>query len=138
MAIVFNKIARKNPRDKSVKYYPSVKVVGRKTEKDLMERICRNTTLNEREAMMALAEVRQGIMDFLLDGYSVEFSDWASFRQTVTAKGAETVDKCDATLVRKVNVRCTLKKEFQEEVPRTFSLCFSADCPRRAECSVQP
>lgn len=127
MAIVFNKIARKNPRDKSVKYYPSVKVVGRKTEKDLMERICRNTTLNEREAMMALAEVRQGIMDFLLDGYSVEFSDWASFRQTVTAKGADTFDKCDATLVKKVNVRCVLKKEFQEEVQRKARFVYAGD-----------
>ena len=127
MAIVYNKIPRKSPRDKSVKYYPSVKVVGRKTEKDLMERICRNTTLNEREAMMALAEVRQGIMDFLLDGYSVEFSDWASFRQTVTAKGAETMDKCDATLVRKVNVRCVLKKEFQDEVQRKARFVYAGD-----------
>ena len=127
MAIVFNKIARKNPRDKSVKYYPSVKVVGRKTEKDLMERICRNTTLNEREAMMALAEVRQGIMDFLLDGYSVEFSDWASFRQTVTAKGADTMDKCDATLVKKVNVRCVLKKEFSDEMQRKARFVYAGD-----------
>lgn len=127
MAIVYNKIPRKSPRDKSVKYYPSVKVVGRKTERDLMERICRNTTLNEREAMMALAEVRQGIMDFLLDGYSVEFSDWASFRQTITAKGAETMDKCDATLVRKVNVRCTLKKEFQDEVQRKARFVYAGD-----------
>lgn len=127
MAIVFNKIARKNPRDKSVKYYPSVKVVGRKTEKDLVERICRNTTLNEREAMMALAEVRQGIMDFLLDGYSVEFSDWASFRQTVTANGADTMDKCDATLVKKVNVRCVLKKEFSEEMQRKARFVYAGD-----------
>lgn len=127
MAIVYNKIPRKNPKDKSVKYYPTVKLVGRKTEKDLMERICRNTTLNEREAMMALAEVRQGILDFILDGYSVEFSDWASFRTTITAKGAETKDKCDATLVRKVNVRCTLKKEFQDEVQRKARFVYAGD-----------
>ena len=127
MSIVFNRIARKNPQTKAVAFYPTPKLIGRKTEKDLAERICRNTTLNEREARMALAEVRQGILDFLLDGYSVEFSDWASFRPTFNAKGSELEKDCTPALIQRVNVRCTLRQEFVQEVQRKARFVYAGD-----------
>lgn len=118
MAIVTNKKAIKTPGRQEVKYYLIAKVVGRKTEKDLAERICRNTTLSMREAMMALAELRRGVEDFILDSYSVEISDWISFRPTIQSKGAETMAECDHSLVKSVHCRCNFSKEFRQTLQR--------------------
>lgn len=112
MSIVFNKMPKKNPVSKEVKFYPTAKLVGRKTEADLVERLTRNTTLNKGEARMVLDELRQAVLDFLMDSYSVEFSDWASFRPTITAEGADTKQACNANLVKKVMCRVSVDAEF--------------------------
>ena len=116
MAIVLNRILRKILGSKISKFYPTVKIIGHKSEEDLVERMCRDTTLNEREARMALSQVRIALLDFLMDGYSVEFTDWASFRPTVTSNGADTEKECTANLVKRVHCRCTFSKKFMQRL----------------------
>lgn len=118
MSMVFNKISKKNPQTKEVKFYPMIKLIGRKTEKDLAERLARNTTLSPGEARLAVEEMRQAVLDFLLDGYSVEISDWASFRPTFTAEGADTLEACTAALVKKVYCRVQVSKEFSDALQK--------------------
>ena len=119
MAIVYNKIARKDPHSKEVKYYPTIKLMGKKKEKDLVERLTRNTTLSRNEAWMVLGELRQAVLDFLMDSYSVEFSDWASFRPTITAAGADTKETCNANFIKKVMCRVTVDKDFDYELQKS-------------------
>ena len=126
MAILLNKIWRRLIGKKDTLVYPNVKIIGHKKEKDLVERMCRDTTLNENEARMALSQVKQALLDFLMDGYSVEFTDWASFRPTVSAEGSPTEKECTAAKVKRVNCRCTFSSEFMARLQKS-TFVFAGD-----------
>lgn len=57
MAIIYDKVAKKSPQDKSVKWYASVKTIKQVDDKEVARLIADETTLNPKEAEMAIAQL---------------------------------------------------------------------------------
>lgn len=120
MSILFSKVQRVNPRDAAApkKWYIVPNRVERKSEKEIAEALSKNTTLSRGEASLVLDELQSVILQFLLDGYSVEMGDWGSFRTTLNSEGAESEDACTPANVTSVNIRFVPGKEMKEALSK--------------------
>ena len=119
MAIFFNKTQRStNPSDKNaaMKWYPRVKSISLASEKEVAQLISDETTLNPKEAEMALAQLQKAVTILLKAGRNVRLGDWASFSVTVQAEGADTEEECTAQRIKKVVPHCRFSKEFQQSL----------------------
>ena len=79
----YNKTLRtSNPSDKNTekKWYPVAKSISPVTEKEVTKIIADETTLNSKEAEMAIAQVRKAIFILLKAGRTVKLGDWATSR----------------------------------------------------------
>ncbi len=115
MPIFYNKVQRKtNPGDKDseVKWYPVAKAIKRATQKEIANYIARETTLNPKEAEMAIALMGEATEFYLKHGYTVSLGDWASFNVALSASGAELEKDCGPHLVKKVVPHCRFAKTF--------------------------
>ncbi len=122
MTLLYRKIQRVNPLDKeaSRKWYPVVKSLGTLSEKEVAKRISDETTLNPKEAEMALAQLEKVLISGLLDGYTVKIGDWGSFQVTVNAEGVDSEKEVTATKITKVNVRFTAGKSLREAAQKAM------------------
>jgi len=116
MTILYKKIQRVNPlkKDEPRKWFPVVKSLGTLSEKEVAKRISDETTLNPKEAEMALAQLEKVLVSGLLDGYTVKIGDWGTFQVTVNATGTEAEKDANASKITKVNVRFTAGKSLRE------------------------
>ena len=116
MTLLYKKIQRVNPlkKDEPRKWYPVVKSLGTLSEKEVAKRISDDTTLNPKEAEMALAQLEKVLVSGLLDGYTVKIGDWGTFQVTVNATGADTEKDATASKITKVNIRFTAGKSLRE------------------------
>ena len=94
MAIVFNKVARKSPKDKSVKYYITPKTIKLMGLRDIAKLVAENTTMSPQEVELVLNSFVNKLQETLLNSYSVRLGDWASFHVTCSSKGASTAKDC--------------------------------------------
>lgn len=116
MAIIYDKVAKKSPQDKSVKWYASVNTIKQVDDKEVARLIADETTLNPNEALMAIAQLEKVLLNLLKSGYSVKMGDWASFSVSVNSRGVGTPDAVSANLIEKVNVNCRLSPSFKESL----------------------
>lgn len=116
MTILYKKIQRINPSNKEEprKWYPVVKSLGTLNEREVAKRISDETTLNPKEAEMALAQLEKVLINGLLAGYTVQLSNWGTFQITVNAKGTDTEKEVNASKITKVNVRFIAGKGLRE------------------------
>lgn len=116
MTLLYKKIQRVNPlkKDEPRKWYPVVKSLGTLSEKEVAKRISDETTLNPKEAEMALAQLEKVLISGLLDGYTVKIGDWGTFQVTVNATGADTEKEATASKITKVNIRFTAGQSLRE------------------------
>lgn len=139
MPIFFNKVHRiSNPSEKNSprKYYPVAKSIRRMNQKDVAKFISRETTLNPMEAEMAIAQLREAVIFFLKQGYTVSLGDWASFRVTLTTVGADTEAECTPARIRGVKPHCQFGKEFVRELQNVnFQLGSTMDSKRTVTSS---
>ncbi|MBR1732273.1 MAG: DNA-binding protein [Alloprevotella sp.] len=119
MSVIYDVIPRKSPKDKSVRYYASVNTIEKVGQHEVAELIADETTLNAKEAEMALAQLGKILKRLLQDGRSVELGDWASFHLTVNSNGSSTAKECTAANIKKVNVQCRFADKFREEMQHT-------------------
>lgn len=119
MAVIYDKVAKKNPQTKEVKWYASVKTIKQVDDKEVAKLIADETTLNPHEALMAIAQLEKVVLSLLKGGYSVKLGDWASFFLTASSLGAESADQVTANLIKQVNVRCRFGKEFKDSLSKT-------------------
>ena len=115
MAIFYNKTQRPvNPGDaeSAKKWYPRVKTLSLATEKEVARLISDETTLNPKEAEMALAQMSKVALNLLKSGRSVRLGDWGSISVTVSAKGADTEEDCGPKNITKVVPHVKFSKEF--------------------------
>ncbi len=120
MAILYSKVQRFNPRDIEAprKWYIVPSRVKLKSEKEISEALTKNTTLSRGEAGMAVDELQSVILQFLLDGYSVQMGDWGSFRLTLSSEGAESEGACTPNCVTAVNIRFLPGKAMKEALSK--------------------
>lgn len=115
MAIFYNKTQRPSiPSDKNSekKWYPRVKTLSLASEREVAQIISDETTLNPKEAEMALAQMAKAALVLLKAGRSVRLGSWATISVTVQAEGSDTEEDCTPSKIRKVVPHVKFSKEF--------------------------
>jgi predicted histone-like DNA-binding protein len=107
MSLLFNKIERGNPADPNApkKWYPILKSMGLVKEKEVAKKLADETTLNPKEAEMAVSLLLKVVTDLLLEGHTVQLGDLGSFRITLSSEGSVTEKEVTANKIKKLNVR---------------------------------
>ena len=120
MALFYNKTQRTNPSQPAApkKWYLIVKSIGRMTEKQVAKEISDETTLNPKEAEMAIYQFQKVLTKALLDGKTVQLGELGSFQITVKSKGVDNESEVTASLVERVNLRFTPSKELKSNLSK--------------------
>ena len=118
MAVFYNKMQRKNPSKPAepAKWYPILRRVEMMKEKDVARHISDETTLNPKEAEMAISQLKKVLIAALLNGQSVQLGDWGTFHLTLSSEGVATEAEVSPAQVKKVNIRFQAGKELQEAI----------------------
>ncbi len=100
---------KKNPIDKTVKYYiqaaPTVPVTFERIAKNISDRC----TVTEPDVLAVLNALQTEIVTAVQNGQSVRLGQIGSFRATLTSRGVSDKNNADvAVLVRAVRVRFTM------------------------------
>lgn len=120
MALIYNKVQRKNPLkpDEPAKWYPVLKTTRMKREKEVAREIADETTLNPKEAEMALSQLQKIMIRTLLSGQSIQLGDWGSFYLSLNTEGSATEAEATASKVKKINIRFTAGTELKEAISK--------------------
>jgi predicted histone-like DNA-binding protein len=120
MSIFYNKVERGNPMDPQApkKWYAVLKTIGQTGEKDVAKLIADETTLNRKEAEMALDQFEKILLRLLLDSHSVQLGDWGSFHLTCNSDGSDTKEEVGVTNIKNLNIRFTPGKELKEAIQK--------------------
>jgi predicted histone-like DNA-binding protein len=120
MPVFYNKMQRRNPSDASAtpKWYPTLRSTSMMKEKEVARQIADETTLNPKEAEMALSQLQKIMLRALHNGQTVQLGDWGSFYLTLNAEGSENEADANATKVKKVNIRFSPGKELKESIAK--------------------
>ena len=104
MAVFYNKMQRKNPSKPAepAKWYPVLRRVEMMKEKDVARHISDETTLNPKEAEMAISQLKKVLIAALLNGQSVQLGDWGTFHLTLSSEGVATEAEVSPAQVKKV------------------------------------
>lgn len=128
MPIVLNKVERGNPLQKEApkKWYVTLKTVTQLKESEVAKQIADETTLNRKEAEMALSQLEKVLTGNLLGSNSVQLGDWGSFHLTCNSMGEETKETLTAASVKGLNIRFTPGKALKEALTKA-SFVFAED-----------
>ncbi|MDR0542938.1 MAG: HU family DNA-binding protein [Dysgonamonadaceae bacterium] len=120
MSVFYNKVERGNPMNLSAgkKWYAVLKTISQIGEKDVAKLISEETTLNRKEAEMALDQFEKILLRLLLDGHSVQLGDWGSFHLTCNSKPSDTKQEVVAGNVQNLNIRFTPGKELKAAIQK--------------------
>jgi len=128
MAILFNRIEKGNPQNPLApkKWYPTIKTMTRKMEKDVAKEISDETTLNRNEAEMALAQLEKVLIANLLASNSLQIGDWGTFHLSCKGTGSATKEEVTAKNIKKLNIRFVAGKSLLQALEHaTFILAES-------------
>ena len=120
MSLIYKVVAKGDPRDKNLpkKFYARLKSIGQKQEKEVAKLLSDETTLNPKEAEMALSQFQKILLRLLLDGHSVQLGDWGSFRLTCNSEGNEEAEKVTANSIKNLNIRFQPGKDLKEQIAK--------------------
>jgi predicted histone-like DNA-binding protein len=120
MPVFFNKVERGNPADSSAPrmWHPVLKSTGLMKEKDVAKLLSEETTLNPKEAEMAIYQLFKVTVRLLLDGHTVQLGSLGSFRLTAHTRGAATEAEVTAALIQKLTVRFAESAEMKEAIAK--------------------
>lgn len=120
MPVFYNKVKRGNPLDRTApeKWYAVLKSIGRIGEKEVAKQVSDETTLNPKEAEMALSQFQKILVRSLLDGHTVQLGDWGSFQLTCNSNGSETKKEVGAGNIKNLNIRFTPGKELKDSIAK--------------------
>lgn len=118
MALIYSKIQRRNPLkpNEPAKWYPVLKTTKMIREKEVAKQIAEETTLNPKEAEMALSQLQKIMIRTLLNGQSIQLGDWGSFYLSLHTDGSDTEAEATAAKVKKINIRFTAGKELKDAI----------------------
>ena len=120
MPVFYNKVERGNPMNPTAakKWYAILKTVNQTGEKEVAALLSDETTLNRREAEMALAQFEKILVRLLLDGHSVQLGDWGSFHLTCNSKPSATKEEVNANNIQNLNIRFSAGKELKAAIQK--------------------
>lgn len=120
MPIIYNVQQKRNPAkpNEPRKWHLYCKSIGTVSESEVARQIAEETTLNPKEAEMALAQLRKIVLRNLQAGNTVRLGDWAYFYTTLQCEGAETEEEAVPAKVKKVAMHLGYDKTFQADLNR--------------------
>lgn len=120
MSIYFNSALRGNPAlpDEPKKWYPVIRSTGMKKERDVAKEIADETTLNPKEAEMAIYQLEKIMLRWLLEGKTVQLGELGSFRLTAKSSGVATEEDVTALQIKKLNLRFQPSKQLKEAIAK--------------------
>ena len=115
MPIFFNKTERGNPGNPaaSKRWYPVIKSTGLIKEHEVARLLADETTLNSKEAEMAVSQLLKVTTTLLLNGATVQLGALGSFRLTASTESSATEAEVTAAKIKKVNVRFTMSADLK-------------------------
>ncbi|OFX34901.1 MAG: hypothetical protein A2W92_17320 [Bacteroidetes bacterium GWA2_42_15] len=87
-------------------------------EKEVAKQISDETTLNPKEAEIALAQFQKVMIRNLLEGRTVQLGDWGSFHLTLSGTGSDTKEEVASANVTKINIRFNPGRELTEAISK--------------------
>jgi predicted histone-like DNA-binding protein len=120
MSVFYNKIERGNPSNPSAPklWYPVLKSTGMVREKEVARLLADETTLNPKEAEMAVAQLMKVVAAQLMNGSTVQLGDLGSFRLTAHTEGVASEAEVTAAQIKKANVRFTESEELKNALKK--------------------
>ena len=116
MTVKYNVVERGNPSNPAApkKFYPSIESSGRKTLRQMAERISQISTVSTADTMAVLEALLTTIPDELAAGNIVELGDFGNFWLKSNSEGADTAEAVRATQINTVLPRFIPGKEFKK------------------------
>ncbi|MBV6465521.1 MAG: DNA-binding protein [Anaerolineae bacterium] len=116
MTVKFNVVERGNPSNPAApkKFYPSIKSSGRKTLRQMAERISQISTVSSTDTMAVLEALLTTIPQELAAGNIVELGDFGNFWLKINAEGADTPETVRASQIGTTLPRFNAGKEFKK------------------------
>ena len=119
MSIIYNKVERINLKDpKQKKWYPVIKSTGQVKEKEVAKLLADETTLNPKEAEMAVSQLMKVVANLLLNGKTVQLGELGSFRITAKTEASDKKEEVTAAKIKKVNVRFSESGELKNAMEK--------------------
>lgn len=120
MPIFFNRVKRQNPSDRTAPqlWYPVLKSLGLVKEKEVAKQLADETTLNPKEAEMAIYQLFKVIIRLLLAGHTVQLGDLGTIRLTASSEGSATEEEANATKIKQLNARFIASEDFKTELKK--------------------
>jgi len=128
MPIFYNKVERINPqkREEPKKWYPSLKTVAQIQQKQVAKEIADETTLNPKEAEMALEQLQKVLVRNLLASNSVQLGDWGSFSLSCSGSPSDKKEDVTANNIKSLKINFTPGKALKNALKEaTFKLAES-------------
>ena len=118
MPLLYNTVLRKDPRkqDDPGKWHPVLRSIVPVNEKEVAKQIADETTLNPKEAEMAIYQLLKVLKTQLLKGNTVQLGDWGSFFLTINSEGVENEKDVTANQVKQVNVHFRAGKDLRQAI----------------------
>jgi len=116
MTVKYNVVERGNPSNPAApkKFYPSIESSGRKTLRQMAERISQISTVSSADTMAVLEALLTTIPQELASGNIVELGDFGNFWLRGDTEGAETAADVRASSIKGVLPRFNAGKEFKK------------------------
>lgn len=116
MTVKYNVVERGNPSNPAApkKFYPSIASSGRKTLRQMAERISQISTISTADTMAVLEALLTTIPDELAAGNIVELGDFGNFWLKANSDGADTAAEARATQINTLLPRFNAGKEFKK------------------------
>ncbi len=116
MSVKYNVVERGNPSNPQApkKFYPSIESSGRKTLRQMAERISQISTISSADTMAVLEALLTTIPQELAAGNIVEMGDFGNFWLRGDSEGAETAADVRASSIKGVLPRFNAGKEFKK------------------------
>jgi predicted histone-like DNA-binding protein len=116
MAVKFNVVERGNPSNPQSpkKFHPSIEASGRKSLRQMAERIALISTVSSTDTIAVLEALLTTIPQELAAGNIVELGDFGNFWLKVNSEGADTADAVRASQITTLLPRFNAGKEFKK------------------------
>ena len=116
MTVKYNVVERGNPsnREAPKKFYASVVSSGRKTLRQLANRISQISTVSSTDTMAVLEALLNVIPEELASGNVVELGDFGNFWLKANSDGSETAEQVRAGNITNLIPRFNAGKEFKK------------------------
>lgn len=132
--IRYKVIPRKNPIDKSIKYYASTNDTQQVSFDQICEEVAHSSTATQADVKAVLNEIILYMQMHLLDGRSVNLGDLGSFHVTLKSQGETNKEDFTAANITNVMVRWTRPTKFRREfTPGIGSVRFKQDVEKKDE-----